>query len=126
MKKVIYTDQAPNPIGPYSQAMLVNNTLYTSGQIALHPKTNELVLDNIEVEAKQVLDNLKAVLLAADMQFEDIINTTIYLTDMADFTKVNTIYESYFNGTTYPARTTIAVSGLPKGVHVEISAIACV
>ena len=123
-KKIIYTEKAPAPIGPYSQAILVGNTLYTSGQVALNPTTMELVLDNIETETKQVMQNLKAVLEAADMTFENVIKTTIFLTDMGDFANMNGVYSSYFDEKTAPARETVEVAGLPKNVNVEISMIA--
>jgi 2-iminobutanoate/2-iminopropanoate deaminase len=124
MKKIIYTDKAPAPIGPYNQAVLVGNTLYTSGQIALNPKTMDLVLDNIENETKQVMENMKAVLEAADMTFENVIKTTIFIMNMGDFSKINTIYGSYFDKKTAPARETVQVAGLPKNVNLEISMIA--
>lgn len=123
-KKIIYTEKAPAPIGPYSQAVLVGNTLYTSGQVALNPATMELVLDNIETETKQVMENLKAVLEAANMTFENVIKTTIFLTDMGDFANMNGVYSSYFDEKTAPARETVEVAGLPKNVNVEISMIA--
>lgn len=124
MKKIIFTDKAPAPIGPYNQAVLVGNTLYTSGQIALNPATMELVLDDIETETKQVMENMKAVLEAADMTFENVVKTTIFVMDMGDFTTINSIYGSYFDEKTAPARETVQVAGLPKGVNVEISMIA--
>jgi 2-iminobutanoate/2-iminopropanoate deaminase len=123
-KKIIYTEKAPAPIGPYNQAVLVGNTLYTSGQVALNPATMELVLDNIETETKQVMENLKAVLETANMTFENVIKTTIFLTDMGDFANMNTVYGSYFDEKTAPARETVEVAGLPKNVNVEISMIA--
>ena len=124
MKKIIFTDKAPAPIGPYNQAVLVGNTLYTSGQIALHPETMELVLDDIEIETKQVMENMKAVLEAADMTFDNVVKTTIFIMNMGDFASINTVYGSYFDETTAPARETVQVAGLPKGVNVEISMIA--
>ena len=124
MKKIINTPQAPAPIGPYNQAILSGNTLYTSGQIALHPNTMELVLDNIEAETEQVMQNLKAVLAAADMNFESVIKTTIFIMNMADFAKINNVYAKYFDEKTAPARETVQVAGLPKGVNIEISMIA--
>ena len=120
-KKIIFTDKAPAPIGPYNQAVLVGNTLYTSGQIALDPTTMELVLDDIETETKQVMENMKAVLEAADMTFENVVKTTIFIMDMNDFARINTVYGSYFDEKTAPARETVQVAGLPKGVNVEIS-----
>ena len=124
MKKVIFTDNAPAPIGPYNQAILVGNILYTSGQIALNPITMELVLDTIENETKQVMDNMKAVLNAANMTFKNVVKTTIFIMDMNDFSKINTIYGHYFDEKSAPARETVQVAGLPKGVNVEISMIA--
>jgi 2-iminobutanoate/2-iminopropanoate deaminase len=124
MKKIIFTDKAPAPIGPYNQAVLVGNMLYTSGQIAINPITNELVLENIETETKQVMENLKAVLEAAEMTFENVIKVSIFISDMNNFSKINTIYGAYFNEATAPARETVQVACLPKNVNVEISAIA--
>ena len=124
MKKIIFTDKAPAPIGPYNQAVLVGNTLYTSGQIALNPVTMELVLDDIETETKQVMENMKAVLEAADLTFDNVVKTTIFIMDMGDFARINTVYASYFDEKTAPARETVQVAGLPKSVNVEISMIA--
>jgi 2-iminobutanoate/2-iminopropanoate deaminase len=124
MKKIIFTDKAPAPIGPYNQAVLIGTTLYTSGQIALNPATMELVLDTIETETKQVMENLKAVLEAADMTFDNVVKTTIFIMDMADFARINTVYSGYFDEKIAPARETVQVAGLPKGVNVEISMIA--
>ena len=124
MKKIIYTDKAPAPIGPYNQAVLVGNTVYTSGQIALNPATMELVLDDIETETKQVMENMKAVLAAADMTFENVIKTTIFIMNMGDFARINTVYGSYFDEATAPARETVQVACLPKNVNIEISMIA--
>lgn len=124
MKKVIKTTEAPSPIGPYNQAILVDNTLFTSGQIALDPKTMELVNRDIEMETTQVMKNLCEVLKAAGMDFADVVKTTIFLNDMEDFAKVNEIYGSYFNHKNAPARETVQVAALPKNVRVEISFIA--
>jgi 2-iminobutanoate/2-iminopropanoate deaminase len=124
MKKIIFTKNAPAPIGPYNQAVLSGNTLYTSGQIAINPVTNELILDNIEVETEQVMQNLKAVLEAADMTFENVIKTTIFIMNMGDFARINTIYANYFSEETAPARETVQVACLPKNVNIEISMIA--
>ena len=124
MKKIIFTEKAPAPIGPYNQAVLVGNMLYTSGQIAINPLTNELVLEDIETETKQVMENLKAVLEAAEMTFENVIKVSIFISDMNNFSKINTIYGAYFNEATAPARETVQVACLPKNVNVEISAIA--
>ncbi len=124
MKKIIFTEKAPAPIGPYNQAVLVGNMLYTSGQIALNPLNNELVLENIESETKQVMENLKAVLEAAEMTFENVIKVSIFISDMNNFSIINTIYGAYFNESNAPARETVQVVGLPKNVNVEISVIA--
>jgi len=124
MNKIIQTPNAPAPIGPYNQAILSGTTLYTSGQIALDPLTMELVQGTIEIETQQVMQNLKAVLAAADMTFENVVKTSIFIIDMNDFSKVNHIYSSYFDEKTAPARETVQVAGLPKNVNVEISMIA--
>ena len=124
MKTIINTPNAPAPIGPYNQAILVGNTLYTSGQIAINPKTGDLVLSDIRLETKQVMENLKAVLSAAGMNFENVIKTSIFISDMHNFSKINEVYGSYFNETTAPARETVEVANLPKFVNVEISMIA--
>ena len=124
MKQIITTDKAPAPIGPYNQAVLSGNTLYTSGQIALNPETMELVLDDIKTETKQVMENMKAVLEAADMSFENVVKTSIFISDMNNFGQINEVYGSYFNEATAPARETVEVACLPKNVNVEISMIA--
>jgi len=125
MKQIIFTENAPAPIGPYSQAVLINErTLYTSGQIALDPKTGELITSSIEVETKQVMENMKAVLEAAGMTFENVVKTTIFISDMNDFAKINGVYGAYFNEKTAPARETVQVACLPKNVNVEVSMIA--
>jgi 2-iminobutanoate/2-iminopropanoate deaminase len=125
MKKIVFTPHAPAPIGPYNQAVLVNGILYISGQIAIHPITGTLVLDNIEDETDQVMQNLKAVLAAVQMTFEHVFKTTIFITDMNDFAKINKIYSKYFNEDTAPARETVQVACLPKNVNIEISMMAC-
>jgi 2-iminobutanoate/2-iminopropanoate deaminase len=124
MKKIIFTEKAPAPIGPYNQAVLKGDTLYTSGQIAINPATGELVTNTIESETEQVMQNMKAVLAAAGMTFENVVKTTIFIMDMNDFANINTVYGAYFNETTAPARETVQVAGLPKNVNVEISMIA--
>ena len=123
-KKIISTLSAPTPIGPYNQAILMNNTLYLSGQIPLIPETMELVEGDIKKETQRVMQNLEAVLDAAEMNFENVVKTSIFLSDMDNFGKVNEIYSSYFNNETAPARETVAVKTLPKKVRVEISMIA--
>ncbi|OMP30953.1 RidA family protein [Mangrovimonas sp. DI 80] len=124
MKTIINTPKAPAPIGPYNQAVLTGNTLYTSGQIALNPDTMELVMDDIQTETKQVMENLKAVLEAADMNFENVIKSSIFISDMDNFSKINEVYGAYFDEATAPARETVQVAKLPKAVNVEISMIA--
>ncbi|MDM8177306.1 MULTISPECIES: RidA family protein [Olivibacter] len=123
MKEIINTNNAPAPIGPYNQAVKAGNTLYISGQIALSPESGNLVLDSIAGQTKQVLENLHAILQEAGYSFADVVKTSIFLTDMANFNIVNEVYGEYFTENA-PARETIAVKGLPKGVDVEISCIA--
>ena len=123
MKQVIFTDKAPAPIGPYSQAILIGDTLYASGQIAINPENGELITNNLEQETVQVIENLKAVLDAADMNFSHVVKCSIFLSDMNNFNIVNTIYANYFEENP-PARETVEVSVLPKHVNVEISLIA--
>ncbi|MCX2478662.1 RidA family protein [Pedobacter sp. MC2016-15] len=123
MKRIINTTDAPAPIGPYSQAVLANGFLYVSGQIPINPATGELTIDSIKSETEQVMRNLNAVLLEAGFEFSNILKTTIFLSDMALFAEVNEVYGSYFESE-FPARETVAVKGLPKGVNVEISVIA--
>lgn len=122
-KKIIRTENAPTPIGPYNQAVMYGDTLYVSGQIALDPKTGELVQDDIQTETQMVMENLKAVLAEAGMDFSNVIKSTIFLMDMGQFALVNEVYGNYF-GENPPARETVQVAGLPKGVNVEISVIA--
>ena len=123
MKQIINTKRAPAPIGPYNQAVLAGNTLYISGQIAINPENDHLLLGDIELETQQVMDNLKAILSEAEMNFSNVVKTSIFLSDMSHFATVNAVYETYFSGN-YPARETVAVLGLPKNVNVEISMIA--
>ena len=124
MKTIITTDKAPAPIGPYNQAVLTGNTLYTSGQIAMNPATGTLVVGSIKAETKQVMENMKQVLLAAEMTFENVIKTSIFISDMHNFGEINEIYGQYFDEETAPARETVEVANLPKFVNIEISAIA--
>jgi 2-iminobutanoate/2-iminopropanoate deaminase len=124
MKKIIFTENAPAPIGPYNQAVLVKDTLYTSGQIALDPVTGNLILDDIQTETHQVMKNMKAVLEAANMTFENVVKTSIFIMDMNDFASINEAYGSYFSENTAPARETVQVACLPKNVNVEISMVA--
>jgi len=122
-KKIIKTDQAPVPIAPYSQAVEVNGLIFVAGQIGLNPQTRQLVTGGFEAEATQVMDNIKAILFAAGLSMDDIVNTTIYLKDVAYFQKINDIYGKYFNGN-YPARTTVGVNNLPGGANIEIAVVA--
>lgn len=124
MKKIVFTEKAPAPIGPYNQAILVENTLYTSGQIAINPVNGELVLDSIEIETAQVMQNLKAILEEVGMTFENVIKSTIFISDMGNFAKINEVYGKYFDEKTAPARETVQVACLPKNVNIEISVIA--
>ena len=123
VKEIINTPNAPSPIGPYNQAILTGNMLYISGQIALKPGTTELVNADIIEETHQVMQNLKSILAAASMDLNQVVKTTIFLSDMELFGQVNEIYGKYFDGE-FPARETVAVKGLPKNVNVEISMIA--
>ena len=124
MKKIITTPNAPAPIGPYNQATLINGTLYTSGQIAIIPATGELFKGSIEEETELVMQSVKAILTAADMTFENVVKTSIFISDMENFGKINGVYGKYFNEDTAPARETVEVANLPKYVNVEISVIA--
>lgn len=122
-KKIIYTQSAPDPIGPYSQAVFVNGMLFVSGQIALDPFSGTLILDNIEKETNQVMENIQAILDAAEMDFSNVVKSSIFLSDMGNFPKVNEVYGKYF-GENPPARETVEVAKLPRNVNVEISVIA--
>jgi 2-iminobutanoate/2-iminopropanoate deaminase len=123
MKTIIQTSQAPAPIGPYSQAVFADNTLYISGQIAINPATGNLELSSIESETKQVMENIRHILQEAGLGFENVVKTSIFLLDMGNFAKVNEVYGSCFTKD-YPARETVQVARLPKDVNVEISVIA--
>ena len=123
MKKIIQTKMAPAPIGPYSQAVEVNGTLYVSGQIAIDPATGNLVLLNIIHETTRVMENISAILKEAGYDFSNIVKTSIFLSDMNNFSNVNDVYSNYFKDN-FPARETVQVSVLPKNVNVEISVIA--
>lgn len=124
MKKIIHTDKAPAPIGPYSQAIQFENMLYTSGQIAINPTTGDLEIEDIKAETRLVMENLRAVLQAAGMNFEHVIKASIFVSDMHNFAAINKVYATYFNEATAPARETVEVANLPKFVNVEISMIA--
>lgn len=122
-KQVIQSANAPDPIGPYSQAVFAGNILFISGQVALKPGSGELVNEDVFAETHQVMHNLKAILSEAGLDFSNVVKTTIFLSDMSLFSEVNEVYGKYFEGS-FPARETVAVKGLPKNVNVEISMIA--
>ena len=124
MKKIIKTTDAPAPIGPYNQAVMAGGTLFISGQIAINPVNSELVTDDIQQETEQVMRNLKAILEAAEMDFEDVVKSSIFISDMNNFGTINSVYGKYFDEETAPARETVEVANLPKFVNVEISMIA--
>lgn len=124
MKKIINTSLAPNPLGPYNQAILSNNILYISGQIAINPANGEFVIHNIKEETNQVMLNLKAILNEVNSSFENVVKSSIFIKNMDDFAQINEVYGSYFNEDTAPARETVEVAKLPKNVNVEISMIA--
>lgn len=123
MKAIINTNNAPAPIGPYSQATLAGGFLFVSGQIPIDPLSGELISSDIKAEATQVMENIKAILIEAGLGFDNIVKTSIFLTDLQNFVQVNEVYGTYFTAD-FPARETIQVSALPKGVNVEISVIA--
>ena len=124
MKKIIKSKNAPLPVGPYNQAVMHNNTLYISGQVAINPSNNKLIRGSIENETTQIMENIKSILNEAQLNFKNVVRSKIYLTDMKNFESVNKVYGSYFEKNEEPARTTIEVSGLPLGVSVEIDVIA--
>ncbi|MBC6997962.1 RidA family protein [Cytophaga sp. FL35] len=123
-KRIINTSNAPAPIGPYNQAVLISGTLYISGQIPLDAKTRKLIEGDIKAETRKCMENIKAILTAAGMTFENVVKSSIFLNDMKQFSYVNEVYGSYFNEETAPARETVEVANLPKFVNVEISMIA--
>ena len=123
MKTIINTTNAPAPIGPYNQAVAAGNFVFLSGQIALNPVTGQLVTDDIKTETKQVMENIKAILVEAGIDFSNVVKTSIFLTDMQNFVQVNEVYGTYFQDA-FPARETVQVAGLPKGVNVEITVTA--
>lgn len=123
-KEIVNTRDAPKAIGPYSQAIKTNELVFLSGQIAIDPETQEFIDGDVETQAKRVLDNLKAVVEAAGGSLERVVKTTIYLTDINDFSKVNAVYASYFSAGKPPARSTVCVAALPKNAKIEIDAIA--
>jgi len=124
MKQIIVTENAPAPVGPYSQAVIANGVLYLSGQIAINPTTKELVMDDIKSETRQIMTNITAVLHEAKASFENVVKVSIFMTDMAFYNEINEVYAEYFDNETAPAREAVAVASLPKGVNVEISVTA--
>ena len=124
MKKIIKSDKAPAPIGAYNQAVVHNDTLYASGQIAINPQTGELVLDSIEAETRQVMENIKAILEEAGLAFKDVLKCSVFVSDMNNFGRINSVYGEYFDEATAPARELVEVANLPRFVNVEISVMA--
>lgn len=124
MKRIIKTPKAPLPIGPYNQAVIANNTLYISGQVAIDPTTNEVVTGEIEVETRQVMENLKAILEEAGLTFENVLKSSVFVKDMHLFSRINAVYAAYFKEASAPARELVEVVNLPKFVNIEISMIA--
>ncbi|MDG1682132.1 MAG: Rid family detoxifying hydrolase [Flavobacteriaceae bacterium] len=124
MKKIYNTSNAPSPLGPYNQAVMAGNMFFTSGQIAINSKSGELVINNVKDETKQVMENLKAVLNTANLDFTNVVKTSIFITSMNDFNDINNVYGSYFEKGQEPARETVEVAKLPAGVNIEISMIA--
>ena len=124
MKKIFNTKNAPAPLGPYNQGVMAGNMFFTSGQIAINPENGDLVIDNIKDETRQVMENLKSVLSSANIDFENVVKSSIFISSMEDFNDINDVYGSYFNASNAPARETVEVANLPKFVNVEISAIA--
>ena len=126
MKKIFNTKNAPAPLGPYNQAIMAGNMFFTSGQIAINPENGDLVIENIKDETRQVMENLKSVLSSANIDFENVVKSSIFISSMEDFNDINDVYGSYFNASNAPARETVQVAKLPKGVNVEISMIAII
>ena len=126
MKKIFNTKNAPAPLGPYNQAIMAGNMFFTSGQIAINPENGDLVIENIKSETRQVMENLKSVLSSANIDFENVVKSSIFISSMEDFEDINDVYGSYFNASNAPARETVQVAKLPKGVNVEISMIAII
>lgn len=124
MKRIVRTDHAPAPIGPYNQAIIANNTLYASGQIAINPATGDLVNGDIESETRQVMENIKAILSAAELTFEHVVKVSVFVKDMHNFSRINAVYAEYFNDATAPARELVEVANLPRFVNIEISVTA--
>lgn len=126
MKKIVNTVNAPAPVGPYNQAIAYNGVLYISGQIAIHPPSGELMTSSIEEETRQVMENIKAILTEAEIDFEAVIKCSVFVSDMNNYSRINAVYAEYFDENTAPARELVEVANLPKFVNVEISVIAAV
>ena len=126
MKKIIETKNAPAPVGPYNQAVIVNGVLYASGQIALDPATGNLVMDDIETETHQVMKNIQAILTEAGVTFEEVFKCSVFVSDMNNYSRINAVYAEYFNDDTAPARELVEVANLPKFVNIEISIMAVI
>jgi 2-iminobutanoate/2-iminopropanoate deaminase len=124
MKKIINTDKAPAPVGPYNQAVAHNGTLYVSGQIAIDPASGALLTSDIEQETRRVMENLKAILEEAGLTFHDVVKCSVFVSDMNNYARINAVYSEYFDDATAPARELVEVANLPKFVNVEISLIA--
>ncbi len=124
MKKIVHTAKAPAPIGPYNQAIIANNMLFASGQIAIDPASGELVTGDIETETRQVMENIKAILSAAGLNFENVVKVSVFVKDMHQFGRINAVYAQYFSSDTAPARELVEVANLPKFVNIEISVTA--
>ena len=124
MKKIINTKNAPAPVGPYNQSILFNGMLFVSGQIAINPKSGELIIDTIEDETDQVMKNIQAILTEAGLTFENVLKCSVFVSDMNNYSRINAVYARYFNEATAPARELVEVANLPKFVNVEISVIA--
>ncbi len=126
MKRVVFSENAPAPVGPYNQAVIYGGTLYVSGQIPLDPQTGVLVTGSIEVETHQVMRNIAAILEAAGVSFDHVLKCSVFVTDIQDFGRINAVYATYFDEANAPARELVQVAALPKGANVEISVIAAV
>jgi len=124
MKEIINTSKAPAPVGPYNQSVKVGNLLFCSGQIAINPETGDLVMDSIESETHQVMKNIQNLLAAAELTFEDVVKTSVFVSDMNNYGRINAVYAEYFDEDTAPARELVEVANLPKFVNIEISVIA--
>jgi 2-iminobutanoate/2-iminopropanoate deaminase len=124
MKKIINPSNSPTPVGPYNHSTLFNGMLFTSGQIAINPKSGELIIDTIEEETHQVMKNIQTILEAAGLTFEDVLKCSVFVSDMNNYSRINAVYAKYFNEDTAPARELVEVANLPKFVNIEISVIA--